>query len=98
MNIIHKSKIDVPQCFYITYIGEIKNKKIKLTYSCKKTLNESCKLEVLTTDGWVTILDMVDVGYLPNPYVWKDLKRTDIEKKANDLFEELTNTFKKIII
>ena len=68
-------------------IGEIKGKKIKITYEAYNAC-EKCNTEFFDGDKWNHILSMLDMGAQPESSaynIWDENKR---KKRADDLFKK----------
>lgn len=96
MKKLFNNKVKNSGLFYNIEVIKINNRIIKFIYLCNRD-GETSKLQLLSSNGWVDILDMLDVGYIPSRGTFNDLMIDDIEKKAEDLFYELTNKIKLMI-
>jgi len=96
MKTIIRNSTHIDSKSYDCLIGEIKGKKIKITYEAYNA-SEKCNTEIFDGYKWNNIFNILDMGVQQenSAYnIWDKLKR---KKRADDLFKIAEKMCKTII-
>lgn len=87
MKVLVRNSIHVGEKSHDCLIGEIKGKKVKITYQAYNA-NESCSTEFFDGDKWNPILSMLDLGVQRETSAYNIWNRDQRKQRADDLFKK----------
>ena len=96
MKIISRKSTHSISDSYDCLVGEILNRKIKITYKAYNAV-ERCDAELFDGDKWNKILDIKDVGIQPenSAYnIWDENRR---KRRADNIFNVFENMIYEIL-
>lgn len=93
---IFRNSTHTPGKSHDCLIGEIKGKKVKITYQAYNAA-EHCNTEVFDGYKWNHLLSMLDMGEQPESSAYNLLDGAKRKKRADSLFKKADDMCKRIL-